>query len=204
MIATGIDLFERESSQVLLRLFQNRSALKEQILQVYEDPNLLSLCAHYDAVDKIVLWVDSDSQQSLRMHLYADRPPLLGELQADISHAHNHRWNFSSLILFGGYRHTLYAKEEGALIPVMIREEEVGDHYTLHHLQYHSLVAKPNTVSLLMRGALEKESFETIGQEGEKKQWKGADRLEKTRMTQKRYGQLIAKLIDLGIIRHLG
>ncbi len=92
---------------------------------------------------------------------------------ADISEAHNHRWNFSTRILSGGYLHTIYRMDlldtgKYYLAPIMIRHEGVGSCYSLHHSQYHSIIEEPNTVSLIVRGPIEKESFQVITErEGE-------------------------------------
>ena len=45
----------------------------------------------------------------------------------------------------------------------MIRHEGVGSCYArglLHHFQYHSIIEEPNTVSLIVRGPIEKASFQ--------------------------------------------
>jgi hypothetical protein len=54
------------------------------------------------------------------------------------------------------------------LAPIMIRHEGVGSCYALHHSQYHSIIEEPNTVSLIVRGPIEKASFQVIAEnEGE-------------------------------------
>ena len=54
------------------------------------------------------------------------------------------------------------------LTPIMVRHEGVGSSYALHHSQYHSIIEEPNTVSLMVRRPIEKESFQVISErEGE-------------------------------------
>jgi hypothetical protein len=127
--------------------------LRKLILDV---PNNLELSTHYEGVDKLVLWSSEDMQ--IRLHVYTD---LKDHNLADISAPHNHRWNFLTTILSGGYLHTLYRMDEH-LVPIMVRHEGVGSSYALHHSQYHSIVEEPNTVSLIVRGPIEKESFQVI------------------------------------------
>ena len=129
--------------------------------------------------------------------------------QVDITQAHNHRWNFSSLILSGDYRHTLYREENSSplcLIPTLVRQESVGDCYTLHHSQYHLVVEQPDTVSLLVRGPLEKESFQVVHQTAGGISWQKAPSLdspeekEHKKMDVERYQRLVNKLVRLKII----
>ncbi len=113
-IGSNLDEFEKASKEILLNVSQNRAHLRELVLQVPKNSMLFSLCAHYDAVDKIVLWNSDDCKMQLRLHIYSDRiNRSIGSSQADIAEAHNHRWNFSSLILSGGYRHTIYRINNG-------------------------------------------------------------------------------------------
>ncbi len=116
------------------------------------------MCEHYDILDKIVLFNDPVSGVRVRLHVflpgYFDRP-------------HNHRWTYSSLILKGGYKHVLYGSDDGLddvvdprkLEPVMVRHEEQGMTYTLHHSMIHAITADPYTMSLVIRGPAIKDRF---------------------------------------------
>lgn len=147
--------------------------LRKLILDAPNNNELFSNSTHYERVDKLVLWNSDDKTMQIRLHVYADRSAnkTVHNL-ADISDAHNHRWNFSTRILSGGYLHTIYRmdllEEKYCLVPTMVRYEGVGSSYALHHSQYHSIIEEPNTVSLIIRGAIEKESFQVITErEGE-------------------------------------
>ena len=120
------------------------------------------------------MWNSDDKTMQIRLHVYAGHPcNMQVHNLADISQAHNHRWNFSTKILSGGYLHTIYRMDlldtgEYYLAPIMVRHEGVGSSYALHHSQYHSIIEEPNTVSLIVRGPIEKESFQVIPEsEGE-------------------------------------
>ena len=120
-------------------------------------PSLASLCEHYDILDKIVLH-DDPTGWRLRLHVfldgYFDRP-------------HNHRWTYTSRILTGSYTHTLYGTDHdftdqidvAALTPRLVRTEEPGDTYTLHHSMIHSVTAHGQAVTLIVRGPAVKDRF---------------------------------------------
>ncbi|WP_431955841.1 hypothetical protein [Nocardia lijiangensis] len=134
---------------VLDVLATERQLLRALALAALDDEELLSLCEHYDILDKIVLF-SNPSGIRLRLHVfqpgYFDRP-------------HNHRWTYSSRILRNRYLHRLYGDAEldsslhpGTLDAVQVREEVVGTSYTLSHKAIHAVVADPGTVSLVVRG----------------------------------------------------
>jgi hypothetical protein len=150
------------------------SQLRKLVLDVPNNKELFSDSTHYERVDKLVLWNSDDKTMQLRLHVYTSHPcDMKANNLADISEAHNHRWNFSTRILSGGYLHTIYRMdpldtEKYDLVPIVIRYEGVGSSYALHHSQYHSIIEEPNTVSLIVRGPIEKGSFQVIaGKEGE-------------------------------------
>jgi hypothetical protein len=148
--------------------------LRKLILDVPNNKELFSDSTHYERVDKLVLWNSDDKAMQIRLHVYANQT-CSGKANnlADISEAHNHRWSFSTRILSGGYFHTIYRMDlletgKHDLAPIMVRHEGVGSSYALHHSQYHSIIEEPNTVSLIVRGPIEKASFQVITEnEGE-------------------------------------
>lgn len=163
--------FSKEAQELSSRAL---CQLRKLILDVPNNKELFSDSTHYERVDKLVLWNSDDKAMQIRLHVYGS-PFCNREVHqlADISEAHNHRWNFSTKILSGGYLHTIYRMDlpdagKYHLAPIMIRYEGVGSYYALHHSQYHSIMEEPNTVSLIVRGPIEKESFQVISKkEGE-------------------------------------
>ncbi|GAA3772205.1 hypothetical protein GCM10022225_69440 [Plantactinospora mayteni] len=145
------------ATQLLDRLAADRAILADLMQRVPDDAHLARLCEHYDILDKLVLH-DDPTGWRLRLHVfldgYFDRP-------------HNHRWTYTSRILTGSYTHTLYRTDHdftdqvdvSALTPSMIRTEERGDTYTLHHSMIHSVTAHGETVTLIVRGPAVKERF---------------------------------------------
>lgn len=147
------------SDKLLVTLDAHRGVLRELAEHAIGNPDLLSMCEHYDILDKIVLHNDPTGWR-LRLHIflpgYFDRP-------------HNHRWTYSSRILYGNYTHTLYGTDEqlcdsddidvAELQPCMVRTESAGDFYTLHHSMIHSVAAEAYTTSLVARGPAVKDRF---------------------------------------------
>lgn len=150
--------------------FKALSQLRQLVFDVPNNKELFSDSTHYERVDKLVLWNSNDKTMQIRLHVYANQPcSEKTHNLADISKAHNHRWNFSTRILSGGYFHTIYRMDfmdSGTyyLAPIMIRHEGVGSCYALHHSQYHSIIEEQNTVSLIVRGPIEKASFQVMNE----------------------------------------
>ena len=157
--------FSKEAQQLSC---QALSQLRKLVLAIPNDEELFAQSVHYEKVDKLVLWNSDDKILQIRLHIYAEQPCSL-QVQdlADIAQAHNHRWNFFTKILYGGYLHTTYRLDlleakKYCLTPMMIRHEAVGSSYALHHTHSHSIIENPNTVSLIVRGPIQKESFQII------------------------------------------
>src|SRR5579863_251605 len=144
--------------ELLSRLDRDRIWLGSLVDHAIRSPDLFAMCEHYDILDKIILH-EGSSGWRLRLHVfgpgYFDRP-------------HNHRWTYSSRIIHGRYRHTLYGTDEqledeafsvATLKPVAVRTEREGDTYTLHHSMIHSVTAAPFTTSVVVRGPAESERF---------------------------------------------
>jgi predicted metal-dependent enzyme (double-stranded beta helix superfamily) len=201
MVSYELDAFATESQKVLEDL-SAPDRLQQCLLIAKEDQRLFSLSEHYDILDKIVLY--ADERYRIRLHIfgdgYFDRP-------------HNHRWSYSSKILSGGYRHTIYsldrtiaAPEQKHLVPVLVRQEKAGDFYTLHHSQYHSVTAEPGTVTLIYRGPAEADRFRVMDRTTQAAWWQyGTDiesqkEKESKRMTRERFDILVEKLKRLGIL----
>ncbi|MCW2932909.1 MAG: hypothetical protein JWM19_3871 [Actinomycetia bacterium] len=74
--------------------------------------------------------------------------------------------SYASTILTGQYRHVLFGDPDldervdpASLTPVMVRWEQSGSSYVLHHTMVHAVVAEPYTVSLVIRGPAVKDRF---------------------------------------------
>lgn len=150
------DTVEAATVKTLAMLTSQRRMLRGILLDLPGRPDLLGLCEHYDILDKIVLH-DDPSGVRVRLHIflpgYFDRP-------------HNHRWSYASTILRGQYRHYLFGDTDldesidpANLNALMVRDEQPGSTYALHHTMVHAVVAEPYTVSLVIRGPAVKDRF---------------------------------------------
>ncbi|MBV9448669.1 MAG: hypothetical protein JO345_22505 [Streptosporangiaceae bacterium] len=169
-----IDAVESLTRKALAALTENRQLIRESLLTMPDHPELLRLCEHYDILDKVVLY-DDPSGVRVRLHVflpgYFDRP-------------HNHRWSYASTILRGQYRHYLFgdANLDGSIDPaslkaLMIRVEQPGSTYALHHTMVHAVVAEPHTVSLVIRGPAVKDRFLVMDRKTGQSWWQyGASR----------------------------
>jgi predicted metal-dependent enzyme (double-stranded beta helix superfamily) len=201
MITYNLDGFAKES-KALIETLSEKNKLKQLLLAAKKDERLFSMSEHYDILDKIVL--HSDEKCRIRLHVfgdgYFDRP-------------HNHRWSYSSKILSGSYQHTIYSLDKTInapstehLVPVLIRQEKAGDFYSLHHSQYHSVVANKDTVTLIYRGPAEADRFRVMDRVTNEAWWQyGANNesqedKNKKKMTTERFDFLIEKLKKIGII----
>ena len=202
--------FNRAAEELFLS-WQTPAQLRKFILDIPNNEELFSYSAHYAGVDKLVLWNSNDKKMQVRLHVYSSCSHNNANNQIDIAKAHNHRWNFSTRILSGGYFHTIYRMEQLAsgkycLDPVMIRHENIGSSYSLHHSQYHSIIEEPNTVSLIVRGPVEKECFQVVTDEGGEIQLQDAPTLQKPEekkqktMTLVEYKNVLNQLLSLKII----
>ena len=199
--------FSKESQEISSKALVQ---LRKLVLDIPNNEDLFSYYVHYEGVDKLVLWNGEDKKMQIRLHLYSSHPNKANAHdQIDIEKPHNHRWNFSTRILSGGYHHTIYHMDQFAtgkycLTPAMIRYENVGSSYTLHHSQYHSIIEEPNTVTLIVRGPVEKECFQVITEENGEIQIQDAPTIqpskEKKTMTLAEYENVLNQLLSLKII----
>jgi hypothetical protein len=194
-----IDAVEHAARKALSTLLEDPQAIREALLALPERPALLKLCEHYDILDKIVLHDDASGAR-LRLHVflpgYFDRP-------------HNHRWSYASTILCGEYRHYLFGDAEldervdpAALTSLMVRQEQVGNTYALHHTMVHAVVAEAFTVSLVLRGPAVKDRFLVMDRKTGESWWQygasqeTAQSAEQKRMSVERLAELTGWLQD--------
>jgi hypothetical protein len=193
------DAVEAATVKALAMLTSQQRMLRGILLDIPERPDLLGLCEHYDILDKIVLH-DDPSGVRVRLHVflpgYFDRP-------------HNHRWSYASTILRGQYRHYLFGDADlnESIGPVnlkalMVRDEQPGSTYALHHTMVHAVVAEPYTVSLVIRGPAVKDRFLVMDRKTGQSWWQyGASQepaydAEQKRMSVERLGELTTSVCE--------
>lgn len=192
-----IDAVASATRKTLDALLADRRTIRKVLIATPERPDLLGLCEHYDILDKIVLH-DDPSGVRVRLHVflpgYFDRP-------------HNHRWSYASTILRGEYRHYLFgdAELDGRIDPaslktLMVRQEQAGTAYALHHTMVHAVVAEPYTISLVIRGPAVKDRFLVMDRKTGASWWQygatlePAHQAEQKRMTMERLSELTDRL----------
>jgi len=197
-----IDAVEHATRKALTTIIEDSGAIRTALLSLPERPELMTLCEHYDILDKIVLHSD-ESGIRLRLHVflpgYFDRP-------------HNHRWSYASMILRGEYRHYLFGNtsldetiDPGSLTALQVRQEHVGTVYALHHTMVHAVVAEPFTVSLVLRGPAIKDRFLVMDRKTGESWWQyGAHQESVTsaaekQMSPERLGNLTVSLREWGL-----
>jgi hypothetical protein len=153
-----VDAVKRLTGEVLRTVAAEPGLLAGVVGGLRDRPDLMALSDHdidY-AFTKFVLHRGREDRFRLRLHVMHPGTP-------DIPHSH--RASFASLILGGGYRHTVFAPfdtdgglpEPGDLRVVMSADLDPGDHYVLHHSVIHTLrVEGRPCLSLMLRGPVEK------------------------------------------------
>jgi len=203
-----LESVESVTLPLLASLGSSPELLGALLEELRSDDEMLKLCEHYDALDKVVLYNDAETGVRLRLHVF---------LPGHFDRAHNHRWTFSSVVLRGSYRHSIFRTMEAlsettdpsALEPVLVRTESRNTPYTLHHSAIHSVVADPFTISLVLRGPAVKNRLLNLDRETGKTWWSyGAENESPTeadshRMTAARLDEVANYLLDAGVIHNV-
>jgi hypothetical protein len=172
-----VDIVSQHALQALGYLNDNREVLTDLVVRAANDPTLLAMCEFDAVLYKLVIYATPAVR--LRIHIFkkgcADR-------------AHNHRWTFSAHVLNGGYTHTIYdsnmelstSMKYTDLRPVLVRNETVGSAYTLHHGHIHTLLAEPDTISVMLRGPAMKEKMLILDKDLNESWWQFGEANDKT------------------------
>jgi predicted metal-dependent enzyme (double-stranded beta helix superfamily) len=195
------------NKKLLEYLFNNRKIINLFLKNVLKDETLISLAEHYDFFDKIVLYADKKERFRIRLHIFSGDP-------STKYRPHCHRWNYSSVILKGSYTHFIYGTETHIneetdledLKPIIIQEENQGSIYTLSHKVFHSIEAKPDTVSIIIRGPAVKDRFLIMDKLTGRKWWeygRGSETIEEIKrklVSIEHIKNLIDKLYKLKVL----
>lgn len=132
---------DRAISEELRRIAEptNLAAMFEEFLvEVRSDIHFKSdSYSHDNGFDKIVLFEDNETRMKMRLHIWY--PILLSGNHRARQNVHNHRWDFSSIVLLGRVDHVTYrfaqSSEEGEEL-FHYRYYARGDkeHYNLEEL----------------------------------------------------------------------
>lgn len=170
------------SRDVLTQVASDRPAMIAALTQLSERPEMFTRCEMDDFFYRIVLAEDPETGVSLRLHF------LKGN---EREQPHNHRATFASLLLSGGYRHSLYqvpdefmrrsdgqhgqpdisAEEIRRLRPSHTRYESVGSYYALHHSAFHTTIPTADHISLVARGPSSRRRLLIFYQKERRAEW---------------------------------
>lgn len=195
-----------ETTRALVRVAADRELLRRMVLEVERTPALFSKCERHELDDKIVLY-DAMNERGFRVRLrlatsYQDERP------------HEHRFTFSTLILRGSYRQTLYEAlpcpeggfQVGTLRIATERREPEGSLFTIHHSVIHSTISAVDTISLVLRGPPAKKRAMIALKAHDRIEWRegegdeSAERRETVRMGIDRYREWVTRMTDYGVI----
>lgn len=166
----NLEKVANHNQKLLEYLLRHREIISLFLKNVLKDTVLIDLAEHYDFFDKIVLYADKKGKFRIRLHIFSGDP-------STKYRPHCHRWNYSSVILRGGYKHFIYGTENEInentnikdIKPVIVHEEKIGSIYTLSHNVFHSIEAQPNTITVMIRGPALKDRFLIMDKKTNKK-----------------------------------
>lgn len=204
---------EEVGRKVLGAFDANRSILRNALDDVVRRPELLAMCEHPDPeatadqgqqFDKIVLYSDKESGVRVRMHVFWD------DCSYDLPH--NHRYSFVSVILKGQFHHSLFggagpddAVTPAPLRPLLVRREQPGSIYALHHDMLHATVAEPQSVTVVVRGPASKDRSFIVDPATDKRVWfvgagaESPEAVERKRMSPALLSSLATSLSTWGV-----
>ena len=167
---------------VLMQVASDRPAMIAALAQLAERPEMFARCEMDDFFYRIVLAEDHETGVSLRLHFLKSN---------EREQPHNHRATFASLLLSGGYRHSLYQvpdefmrRTDGQqgrpgispaeilqLRPSHTRYESAGSYYALHHSAFHTTIPTADHISLVARGPSSRRRLLIFYQEERRAEW---------------------------------
>ena len=98
---------------------------------------------HDNGFDKIVIFDDSETRMKMRLHIW--HPVLPSDVRRVRQNVHNHRWDFSSIVLLGRMDHLTYrfaglAEKGEELFHYRYYARGSKDHYDLEELGKSSVI----------------------------------------------------------------
>lgn len=123
-----------ESTEKTLNIFNNSFCLSSLINRILNDDDLITKIAsnsyyHDNGFQKITFF--SGKNFNLRIHIHWN------DKEQKKSNIHDHRWNFSSLILSGGYISEIFEISDKGLPKELFHyfpKEKLTGNYSLHHI----------------------------------------------------------------------
>lgn len=195
------------TSKILFNIKENKEILGGLVGTLSNREACFKRCEKDYNIDKFVLYNDEETSIRLRLHIMH---PYTGDIP------HSHRMNFTSLILYGSYLHTMYAPidcgevlyEADEIFPILIRNETTDNPYYIHHSLIHNLKAtEGECISLMLRSPAQKKRAIHYDIDRKKVWWRygSYERTEESKLNTKEVTKqdvmaLEKKLVELDLI----
>jgi hypothetical protein len=143
--------FESTARMALMQIVSDPALMCNLLKNIEVDTTLAEKTECYDFLDKMVVYSNDDIGIYARISYFHE---------GYSERIHNHRWNYASYILCGGYTQSIYGttKEHAEIATIdpcniLMREDLcAGNIYALNNLMIHSIRVLPNTISICIRG----------------------------------------------------
>lgn len=200
-----LETVHASAAPVLKALAADRGALRAMVERIPDDPTLMAMCERHFLLDYFVLHDAPERRFRLRLHMHTDNAK---------ERPHNHRFPFTTYVLLGSYLHLIHTVR-GELgdhstiedLSLAYRTtEKAGSCYTIAPATVHTTYARPDTVSIVIRGPaiadrsiiMDRETGRVTWRHG--RQAESAARRATVAMSPADFHRLAAKLKQLEII----
>jgi len=195
---TSFSSFSETSYLAIEKIISDRILIIDMLNNVLNDELLISKSECYDFLDKIICYSDEESSVYMRVSLFNDKYA---------NRIHYHRWDYTACVLAGSYTQFLYGLHNENDItelfpyePTYIEKHLPNNIYSLSHTMVHSVKAKPNTVSICIRGKAFGDKFQAIDSKTNTSWWQYGSNIE---ASEERVMKSVSPVYLKGRIEHL-
>lgn len=170
----SFEIFSKTSQEIIEKIATDKKLIINMLNNVLEDERLIRKSECYDFLDKIICYEDEEKQ--MRISLFNDKYA---------NRIHYHRWDYTAYILSGNYTQYFYGVHEKNDIkdlypyePIFVEKCLEGNMYSLSHKMVHSVEAKPDTISICIRGKAFEDRFQAIEPKTNTSWWQYGSKME--------------------------
>lgn len=168
--------FSETSHIALEKITKDKELIISMLNNVLTDETLIMKSECYDFLDKIVCYTNEESDIHVRISLFNEKYA---------NRIHYHRWDYTASVLVGCYEQYFYGVHNGNDItelypyePIYIGRYLPNEVYSLDHTMVHSVIARPDTISICIRGRAYGERFQTIDKNTNTSWWQYGSKTE--------------------------
>lgn len=172
----SFEAFSETSQIAIKKILSDKSLIIDMLKNVSNDERLIEKSECYDFLDKIICYENEQKDVQMRISLFNDKYA---------NRIHYHRWDYTACILSGEYTQYFYGLHENNDItklypyePIYIEKHTTDNVYSLSHKIVHSVEAKPNTISICIRGKAFEDKFQAIDPRTNTSWWQYGSKLE--------------------------